>query len=184
MTIRSCAVFCGSRFGNSPVYAEGAKEIGTALARHGITLVYGGGHVGLMGAVADAALQAGGKVIGVIPEFLHAREVMHKGVTQLEVTPDMHTRKARMFELSDAYIIIPGGLGTFDELMEIMTWKQLGLHQEPIYIVNIGGWATSLVNTLNDAVDQGFADPSARKLFTVVEDVPALMQHLSVSVPA
>ncbi|MBF0887160.1 MULTISPECIES: LOG family protein [Gluconobacter] len=184
MIIRSCAVFCGSRFGNSPAYAEGATEIGTALAQHGITLVYGGGHVGLMGTVADAALKAGGRVIGVIPEFLHAREVMHKGVTQLEVTPDMHTRKARMFELSDAYAIIPGGLGTFDELMEIMTWKQLGLHQEPIYIVNIGGWATSLVDTLNAAVDQGFADPSARRLFKVVQDVPELMEHLSVNVPA
>ncbi|EHH67952.1 LOG family protein [Gluconobacter morbifer] len=184
MTIRSCAVFCGSRFGNSPLYAKGAAAVGTAFARNDITLVYGGGHVGLMGTVADAALQAGGRVIGIIPEFLHNREVMHTGVTELEITSDMHTRKARMFELSDAFAIIPGGLGTFDELMEILTWKQLGLHSNPIYIVNIGGWARSLVRTLNEAVEQGFADPSARKLFTVVEDVPELMAHLGAHVPA
>lgn len=184
MTIRSCAVFCGSRFGNSPAYAESAREIGASLAKNGITLIYGGGHVGLMGTVADAALTAGGSVIGVIPEFLHSREVMHEGVTQLEITPDMHTRKARMFELSDAYAIIPGGLGTFDEMMEILTWKQLGLHREPIYVVNINGWANSLVATLNDAVDQGFADPSARGLFTVVDDVPALMARLVAPVAA
>ena len=184
MTIRSCAVFCGSRFGNSPVYAEGASELGKALAQNGIKLIYGGGHVGLMGTVADAALTAGGEVIGVIPGFLHDREVMHKGVTELEVTPNMHSRKARMFELSDAYAIIPGGFGTFDELMEILTWKQLGLHQDPIYIVNIGGWAKSLVRTLTDAVEQGFASTNTLSLFTVVEDVPALMSHLRENVPA
>lgn len=184
MTIRSCAVFCGSRFGNSPVYEIGARTVGTALAQNGITLIYGGGHVGLMGTVADAALKAGGEVIGVIPEFLHAREVMHTGVTTLEVTPNMHTRKARMFELSDAFAIIPGGLGTFDELMEILTWKQLGLHRAPIYIVNIGGWAASLVRTLEDSIAQGFADPSARALFDVVEDVPGLMERLGATVAA
>jgi len=178
MTIRSCAVFCGSRFGNAPSYAESARALGAALATQGLTLVYGGGHVGLMGAVADAALKAGGTVIGIIPEFLHDREVMHEGVTTLEITPDMHTRKARMFALADAFAIMPGGMGTFDELMEILTWKQLGLHDCPITIVNINGWATSLVQTLHDAVAQGFADPSALGLFDVVDDVPAFMARL------
>ena len=121
MTIRSCAVFCGSRFGNSPVYAEGASELGKALAQNGIKLIYGGGHVGLMGTVADAALTAGGEVIGVIPGFLHDREVMHKGVTALEVTPNMHSRKAGGVRCPVAESIIPGGIGRSEERMKILT---------------------------------------------------------------
>nr|WP_294916533.1 TIGR00730 family Rossman fold protein [uncultured Neokomagataea sp.] len=171
MTIRSCAVFCGSRFGHNPAYAESMTQLGTELAKANITLVYGGGHVGLMGTIADSTLQAGGRVIGVIPTFLHQREIMHEGVTELEITPDMHTRKARMFELSDAFAILPGGFGTFDEMMEIVTWRQLNLHTKSITIVNVQGWANSLIQVLDDAVEQGFVTPETRSLITICSDV-------------
>ncbi|GBR51822.1 lysine decarboxylase [Neokomagataea thailandica NBRC 106555] len=148
-------------------------QLGHGLAQAKITLVYGGGHVGLMGAVADSALKAGGRVIGIIPTFLHQREVMHQGVTELEITPDMHTRKARMFELSDCFAILPGGFGTFDEMMEIVTWRQLNLHSKPIIVLNVKGWANSLIQTLDDAVAQGFVEPETRGFIQVCSDVDA-----------
>lgn len=179
MTIRSCAVFCGSRFGNDPAYAESMTQLGTELAKANITLVYGGGHVGLMGTVADSALKAGGRVIGIIPTFLHQREVMHHGVTELEITPDMHTRKARMFELSDAFAILPGGFGTFDEMMEIVTWRQLDLHAKNITIVNVKGWATSLIQVLDDAVQQGFVTPETRAFINICSDINEFMKTIA-----
>ena len=137
--IESVAVFCGASQGDLPIYREAAVDLGTGLARHGIRLVYGGGRVGLMGAVADATLAGGGTVVGVIPQFLTEWEVAHEGVTELLVTSSMHTRKQRMFELSDAFVTLAGGLGTMDETFEILTWRQLGLHDKPIFISDVGG---------------------------------------------
>ncbi|NHO33441.1 LOG family protein [Acetobacter fallax] len=169
--IASVAVFCGSRFGNLPAYREAAVAMGCGLARAGIHLIYGGGYVGLMGAVADAAIEAGGTVTGIIPEFLEAREVMHRGITELIVTCSMHTRKQQMFADADAFAILPGGFGTFDEMMEIITWKQLQLHAKPILIVNVANWAAPALAMLDAAVAQGFASPEARALVQVVPDV-------------
>jgi len=178
MTIASAAVFCGSRSGNDPAYGRAAEVLGAGLAGAGIRLVYGGGNVGLMGAVADAALRAGGAVTGVIPGFLRDREVMHDGVMDLMVTETMHERKTRMFASADAFLIMPGGLGTFDELMEILTWRQLSLHDKPILIVDVAGWARMLVATIDVAIEQGFAAASARDLFEVVPDVETALARL------
>ena len=177
-TLPSVAVFCGSRFGSNPAYAEAAEAVGRGLAEAGIRLIYGGGKVGLMGVVADAALAAGGAVHGVIPRFLQNREVMHDGVEDLLVTDSMHDRKQRMFEAADAFLVLPGGLGTFDELFEILTWRQLGLHDKPILIVDVGGWAQALVATVDRAIADGFADPSVRALFEHLSDVPAALARL------
>ncbi|RUT27497.1 TIGR00730 family Rossman fold protein [Asaia sp. W19] len=171
MTIAAAAVFCGSRHGSVPAFGEAAREMGAGLAERNIHLVYGGGAVGLMGVVADAALRAGGNVTGIIPTFLHDREVMNDKVTDLIVTESMHERKRLMFAKADAFLVLPGGLGTFDELMEIMTWRQLSLHDKPIVIVNIANWAVHIVAALEAAIEQGLADPSARGLYEVVESV-------------
>ncbi len=177
--IRSAAVFCGSRVGADPIYAEATAELGRGLALAGITLVYGGGRIGLMGVIADAVLAAGGQVHGIIPDFLQRREVAHGGATRMEFTPSMHTRKARMFELADAFVVMPGGLGTFDETIEVVTWRQLGLHDKPIVICDVAGWARPLLAVLQAAVEDGFADASALRLYEVVPDVPALLARLA-----
>ena len=173
------AVFCGSRFGNDPAYAEAAEAIGRGLAEAGIRLIYGGGKVGLMGVAADAALAAGGAVHGVIPRFLQDREVMHDGVEDLLVTDSMHSRKQGMFEEAHAFLVLPGGLGTFDELFEILTWRQLRLHDKPILIVDVAGWARPLIGVIDRAIADGFADPSARALFEHLPDVPAALARLA-----
>ncbi|MBV1835361.1 LOG family protein [Novacetimonas pomaceti] len=178
MSISSVAVFCGSRFGVRPEFHAAATELGTRLGQAGLRLVYGGGHVGLMGAVADAALKAGGKVTGIIPAFLHDREIMHEGVTDLTVTTSMHDRKAMMFSRADAFVVMPGGLGTFDETIEIMTWRQLRQHDKPIFIVNIARWAAPLIAMIEATIESGFASPDVRELFRVVDDVPAVMRAL------
>jgi len=179
----SVAVFCGSRFGARPVYREAAMELGQGLAERGLRLVYGGGNVGLMGTVADATLRAGGSVLGVIPEFLRAREVMHEGVLDLVVTDSMHERKRIMFAAADAFVVMPGGLGTFDEMMEIMTWKQLSLHAKPIWLVDVAGWADQLVGSIKRAIEEGFADPGAADLFRVVPDVATVLARLETLEP-
>ena len=176
--IRSVAVFCGSRVGLDPAWRAAAEALGRGLASSGIRLIYGGGRVGLMGAVADGALAAGGAVTGVIPDFLRAREVAHSGGVELTVTDTMHSRKALMFDGADAFVTLPGGLGTLDETVEIVTWRQLGLHDRPLLIANINGWATGLINLLNSFVADGFADPSARALWEVQPDVPAILRRL------
>ncbi len=175
----SVAVFLGSRFGSNPAFRAAAEQCGRALAEAGIRLIYGGGDVGLMGAVADAALASGGAVSGVIPHFLKTREVMHQGVTDLVVTDSMHTRKQKMFADADAFFILPGGLGTFDEFFEILTWKQLRLHDKPILIVDVAGWGDTLVATIDRAIADGFADPSARTLFEPVAGVDAALARLA-----
>ncbi len=183
--IQSVAVFCGSNPGDDPVYRRAAEALGDGLARAGLTLVYGGGRVGLMGAVADAALKAGGRVIGVIPEFLTRREVAHPGVSELIVTDTMHARKTRMFELADAFVSMPGGLGTFDETIEIITWRQLRLHDKPMLICDVAGSAMPLIAMIEAAIAHGFAAPEVRRLFKKVDGVAALIGKLGkLAVPA
>ena len=176
--IHSLAVFCGSRVGNNPAHAEAGRLLGQGLGQAGIRLVFGGGRIGIMGVVADAVLAAGGQVLGVIPEFLAKWEVAHEGVTQLVVTETMHTRKRRLYEESDAFLIMPGGLGTFDEAFEIITWRQLRLHDKPILLCNVSGWAEPLITTIDHAIEHGFADPACRTLFEAIDTVPAVLERL------
>jgi uncharacterized protein (TIGR00730 family) len=176
--IQSLAVFCGSRVGNNPLYAQAGRELGHGLAEAGIRLVYGGGRIGIMGVVADAVLEAGGTVLGVIPDFLKQWEVEHKGVQEMVVTDTMHVRKKRLYEESDAFLTMPGGLGTFDETFEIVTWRQLRLHDKPILLCNIAGWADPLIATIEHAIADGFADPKCHGLVEVVDSVPAVLERL------
>ncbi|MFT9442632.1 MAG: TIGR00730 family Rossman fold protein [Acetobacter papayae] len=168
---RTIAVFCGSRLGNDPVYQDVAQQAGKLLAREAIRLVYGGGANGLMGVVADSVIRAGGEVTGVIPEFLTKREKMHECVSELIVTTSMHERKQIMFARAEAFWILPGGFGTFDEMMEILTWRQLERHNKPIILVNTAGWGEAVVAMLEAAVKQGFASEQSRALLQVVPDV-------------
>ncbi|MBN9562466.1 MAG: TIGR00730 family Rossman fold protein [Alphaproteobacteria bacterium] len=176
--IQSVAVFCGSRPGGDPVYRRAAEALGDGLARSGKTLIFGGGRIGLMGAVADAALKAGGRVIGVIPDFLTRTEVAHPGVSELIVTDTMHVRKTRMFELADAFVSMPGGLGTFDETFEIITWRQLRLHDKPVLICDVAGSAGPLLALIDAAIAHGFAEPEVRRLYQRVDGVAALLGKL------
>jgi uncharacterized protein (TIGR00730 family) len=176
--IRSLAVFCGSRVGVNPAYAEAGRNLGRGLGLAGIRLVYGGGRIGIMGVVADATLAAGGRVLGVIPEFLTQWEVAHTNVTEMVVTDSMHSRKRRLYDESDAFLIMPGGLGTFDEAFEIITWRQLRLHDKPILLCNVAGSVEPLVATIEHAIEQGFADPGCRTLFEVIQGVPAVLERL------
>ena len=176
--INAVAVFCGSRSGIDPAYRSAAQALGQGLAEAGIRLVYGGGRIGLMGIMADAALAAGGEVLGVIPEFLTRREVAHEGTTELAVTASMHTRKQRMFEAADAFVSLPGGLGTLDETIEIITWRQLRLHDKPILLCDIAGSAAAFLATIEAAIAADFAAPESRQLYQVVSSVPAVLQRL------
>jgi uncharacterized protein (TIGR00730 family) len=176
--IQSVAVFCGSRAGDDPVYRRAAEALGDGLARSGKTLIFGGGRIGLMGAMADAALKAGGRVIGVIPDFLTRTEVAHPGVSELIVTETMHVRKTRMFELADAFVMMPGGLGTFDETFEIITWRQLRLHDKPVLICDVAGSAAPLLALIEAAIAQGFAEPEVRRLYQKIDGVTALLGKL------
>jgi uncharacterized protein (TIGR00730 family) len=177
--IHAVAVFCGSRSGNDPAYPAAAEALGQGLAHAGIRLVYGGGRIGLMGIMADAALGAGGSVIGVIPEFLTRREVAHPALTELIVTDSMHSRKQQMFEAADAFISLPGGLGTLDETIEIITWRQLGLHHKPVLICDVAGSAAAFLATIEGTITAGFALPDARRLFEVMDGVPAVLRRLA-----
>jgi hypothetical protein len=167
-------VFCGSNSGAHPDYAVAAAALGQLLAQRGITLVYGGGNVGLMGILADACMTAGGQVIGVIPEALVRREVAHHHLTELRVVDSMHTRKAMMADLSDAFIALPGGVGTFEELFEIWTWSQLGIHRKPCGLLNVRSYYDPLIALTSNAVREKFMRPEHRDIFTVESD-PALL---------
>jgi uncharacterized protein (TIGR00730 family) len=175
--MRVC-VFCGSSRGATPAYAAAATDLGTTLAAKGIGLVYGGGDVGLMGVVADAALAAGGTVTGVIPEALVAKEIAHAGLTELRVTGSMHERKALMADLADGFIALPGGLGTFDELCEILTWGQLGLHAKPVVLLDVDGFWAPFGARLDGAVAAGFLRPSHRDLAHVAASVGEALARL------
>lgn len=157
-------VYCGSNAGNSPAFREAAQALGEAMARRDITLVYGGGHVGMMGIVADAALGAGGTVVGVITEHLIGAELAHRGVTTLEVVADMHQRKARFEQLADGFIALPGGFGTVEEVVEMLTWNQLGLVRKPVVLLDVDHFFSPLLDWMDGAVAAGFVRPSHRML--------------------
>jgi uncharacterized protein (TIGR00730 family) len=161
------------------VYADAARNVGTELARHGIGLVYGGGNVGLMGVVADAVLAGGGHVIGVIPETLMAKEVGHRGLPDLRVVKTMHERKAMMAELSDGFVALPGGIGTFEEFFEIVTWAQLGLHSKPYALLNVNGFYDPLLRLVDHAIGEHFIKPSQRDHIIVEAEFNALLDRMA-----
>ena len=176
--IQSVCVFCASSAGARPAYVEHARQFGTLLAQAGLTLVYGGGKLGLMGAVADASLQAGGKVIGVIPQLLLDREVGHRGLHDLHIVDDMHQRKKMMSDLSDAFVTLPGGAGTLEELFEVYTWAQLGYHAKPMALLNTENYFTPLLSTLRHAAAEGFLRPAYLELLQVADDPLQLLTFL------
>jgi len=177
--IRCLCVYCGSAGAVEEQYREAASELGARLAADRIELVFGGGRVGLMGLLADAALAANGKVTGIIPSHLRAAELAHPGVSELIVVGSMHERKRLMAERADAFAVLPGGIGTLDEMFEIVSWKQLGLHDKPILLVDVGGYWAPLLALLEHIVDKGFARPQTGALLRVVPSVPALMAALA-----
>lgn len=177
--MRSICVFCGASTGRDPRYAAAAAAVGERLAQRGIRLVYGGGRLGLMGAVADAALAAGGEVVGVIPRGLVDRELAHPGLTRLEVVGTLHERKARMSELADAFIALPGGLGTLEELAEVLSWAQLDLHAKPIGLLDVGGYFEALEAFLDRAVAEGFVAARHRGLLLRDEDFDELLEQFT-----
>lgn len=182
--IERVCVFCGSRLGNRPIYRLHAARVAQLLAERGIGVVYGGGSIGLMGVVADAALEAGGEVIGVIPEVLMAREFAHPNLTQLHIVRTMHERKALMSDLADGFIALPGGFGTLDELFEIVTWAQLGIHTKPVVLLNSADYYRHLLASLRHAVDEGFIAPEHARLLVVTEDPEEAVEALLTYQPA
>lgn len=176
-------VFCGSSPGLRPEYARAAREMGIALAEQGIGLVYGGGRVGLMGVVADAVMQAGGEVTGVIPEALMRREVGHAGITELRVVGSMHARKALMADLSDGFVALPGGYGTFEEFCEVITWSQLGIHPKPCGLLNAAGYYAPLLAMFDRGVAEGFIRPEHRALVLEAAEPAALIEAMRRFVP-
>ena len=176
--MRSLCVFCGSSAGNKPAYLATAREVGALLAERGLTLVYGGGRVGLMGALADAALGAGGRVVGVIPQLLLDQEVGHTGLTELRVVTTMSERKLLMGDLADAFLALPGGIGTMDELFEAWTWTQLNLHDKPCALLNQGGYYDALIRFLDHSVEEGFLRPRHRAALLVGGAVGPLLDQL------
>jgi uncharacterized protein (TIGR00730 family) len=179
VTAKRICVFSGSSRGSRPAYAEAAQRLGAALAHRGIGLVYGGGCVGLMGVMADAALAEGGEVIGIIPEALLAWEVAHAGLTQLEIVSSMHARKARMADLADAFVALPGGFGTLEEFCEVLTWSQLGLHRKPCGLVNVEGYYAPLLALLDHAVAERFVRPEHRALVLEAAEPEPLLDLLA-----
>jgi uncharacterized protein (TIGR00730 family) len=176
--IRSLCVYCGSSGRGRESHHEAARRLGRLMAEAGVRLVYGGGRIGLMGQVADAVLEGGGEVFGIIPRFLDQVEVGHSGVSQMIVTENMHERKERMAELSDAFVILPGGLGTLDETFEILTWKQLQLHDKPVVVADIDGYWQPLVGLIDRLVEENYARPEHRELFRVVASVDEVLPAL------
>lgn len=183
-TMTSVCVFCGSASGTNPAFAEAARELGRALAAQGLTLVYGGGRVGLMGVVASAALAAGGAVVGVIPHSLSQKEIAQEDCTELIVVNTMHERKALMADRSHAFVALPGGYGTCDELFEILTWAQLGIHTKPVAVLNVNGFFTPLLAWLDHVVAEGLLKPKHRERLLVAGSVPELLTQLSTWEPA
>ena len=174
----SLCVYCGSRPGNQPEFAELAREVGTWIGRHGGQLVYGGGHNGLMGLLADATLAAGGRVIGVIPKALVEKEWAHRGCTELHIVENMHERKAMMAERADAFLALPGGIGTLEEFFEVWTWRQLGYHDKPVGLLNMAGFYDSLLAFLKSAVASGFMNEWQMELVKTGSDAEGLLRDL------
>ena len=182
-SISSLCLFCGSRPGADPAYLDAARRLGALMAERQIRLIYGGGGIGLMGAVAETVLAAGGTVTGIIPEFLMKYEVGDPGVTDLIVVDDMHERKRRMFEMADGFVVLPGGLGTLDELIEVTTWKQLQLHAKPVVVINVAGYWEPLKGLIDAVVAGGFAHAAINELFTVVDHIDAALPALENAPP-
>jgi uncharacterized protein (TIGR00730 family) len=176
--MRRLCVFCGSSTGARPEYRDAARRLGTLLAHRGVGLVFGAGHVGLMGVLADAVLQAGGEAVGVIPQALVDKELAHNGLTRLHVVETMHQRKALMADLSDGFAALPGGFGTADETFEILTWVQLGLHAKPVGLLNVAGFFDPLLAWIDHAVREGFLRPEHRGLLVVAAEPEALLDAL------
>ncbi|WP_229053845.1 TIGR00730 family Rossman fold protein [Aeromicrobium sp. Leaf350] len=183
-TLASVAVFCGSRFGSDPAYEQAAVEVGRTLAERGITLVYGGGRVGLMGAVADAAMAAGGEVVGVIPRSLDEREVAHAGLSELHVVETMHERKAIMADRAEAFLALPGGMGTLEEITEQWTWTQLGIHAKRSAFYDVAGFWRPLATLVDSMVEAGFLTPAHAELVTFDDDLESLLDTLAQPLPA
>lgn len=177
--MRRVCVFCGSSRGSDPRHADAAAELGSLLGRRGLGLVFGGGSIGLMGVVADHALASGAEVVGVIPHGLAARELAHRSVADMRVVPTMHARKALMASLADGFVALPGGLGTFEELFEILTWGQLGIHRKPVGVLNVAGYYDPLAALVDHAVSQGFVNAANRQLVLVDEDPARLLDRLA-----
>lgn len=182
--MKRIAVYCGSATPADPVYIEAARMVGHGLAKRGIGVVYGGGKLGLMGAVADSALEAGGEVIGIIPTALVNAEVAHRGLTSLEVVDTMHERKARFVDLSDGFVNLPGGTGTMDELWEALSWAQLGYHTDPIGLLNIAGYYDKLVDFWEHMGEVGFVRPQHQGLLLVDETLDGLLAKMAAHVPS
>jgi uncharacterized protein (TIGR00730 family) len=181
--MKTLCVFCGSSPGTDPAMVANAHRLGRMLGEQGIGLVFGGGRVGLMGTVATAVLQAGGQVTGVIPQHLYEREVAYNGLINLEIVGSMHERKARMVELSDGFIALPGGLGTFEEILETLTWAQLGLHQKPCGLLNVAGYYDLMAAFLNHAVQQGFLAAPHKEMLIVEQEPDQLLERFRVYRP-
>lgn len=181
--IASVCVYCGARFGDDPIYKEAAETLGRELAARELELIFGGGNIGLMGALSDAAREAGGKVTGIIPRDLKRREIGGESEDHLVVVENMHERKMMMARMSDAFVVLPGGLGTLDETFEIVTWRQLGFHDKPIVIADIGGYWTPMRTTIESIVGHGFADPVDGVLLEWVEDIPGVFAALDRASP-
>ncbi len=179
LKVKNICVFCGSSMGLRPAYQQAAAALGTIIAQRGINLVYGGGKVGLMGIIADTVLAAGGKVIGVIPEFLAAKEIAHPGLTKLHIVNSMHERKAMMAELSDGFIAMPGGFGTFEEFFEVLTWGQLGLHQKPHGLLNIEGYYDPLLKLVDTAIAEKFILEQHRNLILTSSNPESLLDLMA-----
>jgi uncharacterized protein (TIGR00730 family) len=178
MPIQSLAVFCGSKMGANPIYQEHAIALGKIMATHKIKLVYGGGSAGLMGVIADSVMEQGGSVTGFIPKILLEWEVQHRGITELIICDDMHERKKRIYAISDAAIILPGGFGTLDELFEIVTWNQLTIHDKQIYILNSDGFYNHLLQHIELMKQEGFLYEDAIKRITLIDDPAALLKYV------
>jgi len=176
--LKSILVYCGANSGSKSIYKETAIALGKFLAKENLTLVYGGGSIGLMGILADTVLAAKGKVIGVIPDFLNVKEVGHTGLTELHEVKSMHERKALMEKFCDGVVVLPGGYGTFDEMFEMLTWSQLGLHRKPIGILNVNGYYDHLIAQLNKMVDEGFLSVNNRKLLIADSGIEGLIEKM------
>ena len=176
--MKAICIFCGSSTGLRPTYQEAAAELGALLAQSRIQLVYGGGNIGLMGTVADSCMAAGGEVVGVIPKALVDKEHGHSGITRLEVVSDMHERKARMAVLADGFLALPGGIGTLEELFEVMTWSQLGIHGKPIALVNVDGFFDPLLAMLDHTLAEGFLRLQHRRLLIAAEEPRAALEQM------
>lgn len=181
--MNSLCIYCGSSVGNSPAYEAAAKSLAQSLINEHIDLVYGGGNVGLMGIIADEMLNLGGKVIGIIPKALVDYEVGHQNLTHLYIVKDMHERKAKMAELSNGFIAMPGGIGTLEELFEALTWSQLGFHDKPIGLLNVNGFYDGLIRFVQHLVKQGFLKPEHASLLMYEDEAPALMERFKSFVP-